>query len=611
MGNKKGTAGSSATSGATKVGRDWSASTISKREENKLRSLGPISSAKSEYLHPGSSSRPRPPKGFIVMFAAFLFRRLSLPAHEFLRSLLFFYAIQLWQLTPNSILHLSIFITLCEAFLGIDPHWGLWRKIFYGKRHNGNDDPPVVGGVGFVVRKEVNYFDYPMKEPVQGWRQKWFYLRDIPVPASAVSQCYPPTPKSGIAPEDDDASEETEDEQHVFEDSDVQLDEAPEDDAFTKSMRRMKINEDLIATAESSPSGQDDDPDATAPPAPSRDASTPQPLKRASTLFADEDDIESISSEDDDEIPLSKRAKILNEKAESAKESNHSSAEPILPPRTTVVKVPLSTVNPSASASVPPVSRDHPIFAIVDAVADFAEQFTRLESENIQLRRAVKASADQVLEANKLAAEVQGENACLKEELRKLKKKMNDDQEAQQKAFMEDDENEGALRESIENLLNTVDMPIDRRSKLQVNSMSDALSFATESSNQLQDLLKKTKGALSKLFPMMFPKLDQNNTLEEMAETFFIDSSEAIEVLKQRSCLYEAFLTFQLLMGHGLGSELGNLSKALPVDAENCLVNLEPFKQSSVVCANRLLKLVDEDKNKTVSEAGPGSSAQA
>jgi hypothetical protein len=107
------------------------------------------------------------------MFVAFLFCGLSFPANEFLHSLLFFCGIQLWQLTPNSILHLSIFVTLCEAFLGIDPHWGLWRKIFYVKRHNGNDGPPVVGGVGFVVRKEVNYLDYLM-----GWRQKWFYLRD-------------------------------------------------------------------------------------------------------------------------------------------------------------------------------------------------------------------------------------------------------------------------------------------------------------------------------------------------------------------------------------------------------------------------------------------------
>jgi hypothetical protein len=98
--------------------------------------------------------------------------------------------------------------------------------------------------------------------------------------------------------------------------------------------------------------------------------------------------------------------------------------------------------------------------------------------------------------------------------------------------------------------------------------MSDALSLSTESSNQVQDLLRKTKGALSKLFSMMFPKLDQNKTLGEMSDTFFIDSSEAIEVLKRRSRLYGLVLTFQHLMGHGLGSELEKLSKALPVDAD-------------------------------------------
>ena len=178
MGKKK----SSSTSGAAKVSRDWSASAISNRDINKLRALGFISASEEDIRFPGAVSRPKPPKGFTVMFAAFLFRGLSLPAHEFLRSLLFFYGIQLWQLTPNSILHLSIFITVCEAFLGIDPHWGLWRKIFYVKRHNDSNGPPVVGGVGFVVRKEVDYFDYPMKESVQGWRNKWFYLRDPIVP---------------------------------------------------------------------------------------------------------------------------------------------------------------------------------------------------------------------------------------------------------------------------------------------------------------------------------------------------------------------------------------------------------------------------------------------
>jgi hypothetical protein len=63
------------------------------------------------------------------------------------------------------------------------------------------------------------------------------------------------------------------------------------------------------------------------------------------------------------------------------------------------------------------------------------------------------------------------------------------------------------------------------------------------------------------------------------------------------------------LMGHGLGSELEKLSKTLPVDDDNRLVNLNPFKQSAVICANQLLKLVDEEKTKVVSEAAPGSSS--
>jgi peptidoglycan hydrolase CwlO-like protein len=71
-----------------------------------------------------------------------------------------------------------------------------------------------------------------------------------------------------------------------------------------------------------------------------------------------------------------------------------------------------------------------PIYATVDAIADFADQFSQLEAENIQLRKTVKALADQVLEANRLATEVQDENSRLKEELEKLKKKMKDDQEA-------------------------------------------------------------------------------------------------------------------------------------------------------------------------------------
>jgi hypothetical protein len=96
-------------------------------------------------------------------------------------------------------------------------------------------------------------------------------------------------------------------------------------------------------------------------------------------------------------------------------------------------------------------------------------------------------------------------------------------------------------------------MNINRARKLREDSMSDALSLAAESNVQVLGLLQKTKGALSRFYSMIFPKMKQVKTLSEMAESFLIDPSEPVEVLKRRSRLFGAVLTFQLLMGHGLG----------------------------------------------------------
>ncbi|KAK1663891.1 hypothetical protein QYE76_052050 [Lolium multiflorum] len=246
---------------------------------------------------------------------------------------------------------------------------------------------------------------------------------------------------------------------------------------------------------------------------------------------------------------------------------------------------------------------------LLDAVADFAEQFTRLEAENSQLRKAVKSLADQVLEANRLATDAKNENALLKEEVKRLKRQMKDEQDARRAAAAAVDKKEGVLRESIKDLLEAADITISRRHQLREDSTVAALSLAAESNVQVLGLLQKTKGALSRLYSMIFPKMKQDKTLDEMADAFLVDPSEPVEVLKRRSRLVGAVLTFQLLMGHGMGSELEKFSKALPVDDDNHLVDLEPFKRSAITCANQLLKLVDEAQAKPVPESAPGSSS--
>jgi hypothetical protein len=42
--------------------------------------------------------------------------------YQFLHSLLQSYDLELHHLTPSGILHMAAFVTLCEAFIGIEPH---------------------------------------------------------------------------------------------------------------------------------------------------------------------------------------------------------------------------------------------------------------------------------------------------------------------------------------------------------------------------------------------------------------------------------------------------------------------------------------------------------
>jgi hypothetical protein len=66
----------------------------------------------------------------IPMFTRFAERGLSLPASDFFKGLLEYYGIEYLNLNPNGIFHTSVFVHFYEAFLGIKPHWVLFRKFF-------------------------------------------------------------------------------------------------------------------------------------------------------------------------------------------------------------------------------------------------------------------------------------------------------------------------------------------------------------------------------------------------------------------------------------------------------------------------------------------------
>jgi hypothetical protein len=53
------------------------------------------------------------------------------PASPFFRGLLDFYSLNLTHLNPNSVLQIDVFVHYYEAFLGILPHFGLWKYLYH------------------------------------------------------------------------------------------------------------------------------------------------------------------------------------------------------------------------------------------------------------------------------------------------------------------------------------------------------------------------------------------------------------------------------------------------------------------------------------------------
>jgi hypothetical protein len=62
--------------------------------------------------------------------------------------------------------------------LGIDPHWVLWKFLFRLCPSGSLAEIPELGGAIVSMRSELHYLEFQMAQSVQGWRQKWFYIKD-------------------------------------------------------------------------------------------------------------------------------------------------------------------------------------------------------------------------------------------------------------------------------------------------------------------------------------------------------------------------------------------------------------------------------------------------
>jgi hypothetical protein len=115
-----------------------------------------------------------------VVYVPFLILGLALPISPFFCGLLDFYNLNLTHLNPNSILQISIFVHLCEAYLGVLPHFGLWKYLYHCRPGMAGGQHQLVGGASLEMRRgrKTEYLDIPLKDNIKGWRLEWFIVQN-------------------------------------------------------------------------------------------------------------------------------------------------------------------------------------------------------------------------------------------------------------------------------------------------------------------------------------------------------------------------------------------------------------------------------------------------
>ena len=153
-------------------------SSVTEGDIKKLRGAGYLAANIAHRLPTAGQIVPTPEPHERVVFLHHFLRGLGFPLHPFFRGLMFYYGLDFHDLAPNFILNITAFIVVCEAFLRIRPHFGLWLKTF-------NIKPKVVGGQqaecgGAMVGKMPNiiWLEGSFVETIKGWQSAWFYITE-------------------------------------------------------------------------------------------------------------------------------------------------------------------------------------------------------------------------------------------------------------------------------------------------------------------------------------------------------------------------------------------------------------------------------------------------
>ena len=126
--------------------KEWVPSLMGEMELNEMLEAGVLPDRITAGWRPADGEPyPMPHANELVVFEDYFWHGLGLLVHPFLQDLLEYWGVSLCNLHLNTILHISMFIHFFEVYLGILPHFNLFRHLFWLKKKGGGRSKVVDG----------------------------------------------------------------------------------------------------------------------------------------------------------------------------------------------------------------------------------------------------------------------------------------------------------------------------------------------------------------------------------------------------------------------------------------------------------------------------------
>jgi hypothetical protein len=161
-------------------------------------------------LKHGAASLGNIRPGDFIFFAPYTLAWMVPLLSSFFLTLLEYYGLQLQHLSPNSIALVTIFVHLCEMFVGVRPSMRLFRCFFILKVVS--QRPPLIDGYYFQRRTQghARYIVHVSPGRWEHWREDWALVQEdaydrltLPVGAPTLDRTEwvkDPGPESGFDP---------------------------------------------------------------------------------------------------------------------------------------------------------------------------------------------------------------------------------------------------------------------------------------------------------------------------------------------------------------------------------------------------------------------------